>query len=77
MRFSTKKMIITGGLLLLISVIVSALRVAKILPASFIFDFFSYACLVAGTFIGMMGIFTHVKGTVDSRRSSDYRHRKP
>lgn len=75
-RFSTKKMIITGAVLLVLSVIVPALRVAKVLPAYLIFDFFSYICLVGGTFIGMMGIFTHVKKARDAHRDSENWRRK-
>lgn len=76
MKFNAKKMIISGASLLIISVAIAALRVAKILPANFIFDLLSYICLVAGTFVGMMGIFAYVKQVRDSHRRSDERHRK-
>ena len=76
MKFNAKKMIISGASLLIISVAVAALRVAKILPANLIFDLLSYICLVAGTFVGMMGIFAYVKQARDSHRRSDERHRK-
>jgi hypothetical protein len=75
-RFSVKKMIISGAVLLITSVAVAALRVAKVLPANLIFDLFSFICLIGGSFIGMMGIFTYVKQAIDSHRRSDERHRK-
>ena len=74
-RFSEKKMIITGGILLVLSVVVSGLQVAKVLPSYFILSILSFLCLIGGVFIGMMGIFTYVKKARDAYHSND-QHRK-
>jgi len=75
-RFSEKKMIITGGILLVLSVVVSGLQVAKVLPSYFILSILSFLCLIGGVFIGMMGIFTYVKKARDAYHSGDpYRKR--
>ncbi len=76
-RFSAKKMIISGGILLVLSVIIPALRMAKILPSSLFYDFLAYIFLVCGLFLGMMGIFTYVKISRDAHRDSTDRYREP
>lgn len=76
-RFSAKTMIITGGGLLVLSVIIPALRMTKILPASLFYDFLAYIFLVCGLFLGMMGIFTFVKKTRDAHRDTIDRYREP
>jgi FtsH-binding integral membrane protein len=68
-------MIITGGILLVLSVVVSGLQVAKVLPSYFILSILSFLCLIGGVFIGMMGIFTYVKKARDAYHSGDpYRY---
>jgi hypothetical protein len=75
-RFSEKKMIITGGVLLVVSVILSALQVAKVLPANFIISIISFLCLVGGVCVGMMGIFAYVKKARDAYYSEDQHRRR-
>jgi hypothetical protein len=58
-------MIIVGGTLLVLSVIIPALRLAEVLPAWFWIDFLTYAIMVSGIFLGMMGIFTFAKESRD------------
>ncbi|HOH91801.1 MAG TPA: hypothetical protein PK459_08235 [Anaerolineaceae bacterium] len=67
-RISSKTMIIIGGVLLTLSVIIPALRLAEILPALIWIDFLTYALLVSGLFLGMMGIFTYAKEVRDRNR---------
>ena len=64
-RFSSKSMIIVGGVLLVVSVIIPLLRLAGTLPAWLWIDFLTYAILVSGLFLGMMGIFTYAKESRD------------
>ena len=75
MRFSEKKMIITGGILLVLSVTVSGLQVAKVLPTNFALILLSFLCLISGVFIGMMGIFTYVKKSRDRNQADDSRRK--
>ncbi len=58
-------MIIVGGILLVLSVIIPALRLADVLPAWLWIDFLTYAILVSGLFLGMMGVFTYAKESRD------------
>ena len=76
-RISAKKMVIIGGTLLVLSVIIPALRMAKILPASLFYDFLAYIFLVCGLFLGMMGIFTIAKKARDAHRDKIDRYREP
>lgn len=61
-------MIILGGVLLVLSVIIPVLRLVDILPAWLWIDFVSYAMMVSGLFIGMMGIFSFAKASRDKHR---------
>jgi hypothetical protein len=76
MGASPKNMIITGGVLLVLCVVVAALQVIQVLPLYLGLTFFAFICLISGMFIGMLGIFAYVKKSRDDRNHNNVRLKK-
>ncbi len=60
-RWPPWKMIVVGGVMMLVSVILPLLMVLQILQSTFFWNFLAYGLSVAGLLIGYIGMVSMIK----------------
>lgn len=60
-KFTPKKMMVAGAILLVLGVVFPFLMVLKMIEPTFWLSFVSHACSVIGMFLGFYGLFSYVR----------------